>query len=244
MGTFDVCGWLIDQDPLIVAPWRDAVVEAQGFPARSEYVETFWRPILGPSSICMLRWFASVLHDGEPAPVALADLGAVLGLTHGVGRNTPVVRTLDRLVHFGVAQVAVDRLEMRTVMPPLSRRQLARLPDALVRVHGRRGGRWAEGPVDAALAAIDTARDRGLADGTWPDGAPKGDRDCSVAGCGRKVEDHQPPCKFCGRAPEHHADGDLELERAGRVRMARARHAAGQPLDELDRQVLAESAAA
>lgn len=104
--------------------------------------------------------------------------------------------------------------------------------------YGRRGGRWAEGPVDAALGAIDAARTRGLADGTWPDGTPKGDRECTVRDCGRRVEDHQPPCRYCGRSPEHHADGDLELERAGRVRMARARHSAGEPLDELDLEVL------
>ncbi len=106
--------------------------------------------------------------------------------------------------------------------------------------YGRRGGRWANAtPVDAALAAIDSARERGLADGTWPDGTPKGDRQCTVRGCGRPLEEHSPPCRFCGRAPEHHAEGDLELERAGRVRMAKARHGSDQPLDEVDLEVLA-----
>lgn len=105
--------------------------------------------------------------------------------------------------------------------------------------YGRRGGRWAQGPVGAALAAIDKARERGIANGTWPDGTPKGNRQCTVRDCGRPLEEHSPPCRFCGRPPEHHADGDLELERAGRARMARARHLAGQPLDPIDREVLA-----
>lgn len=110
--------------------------------------------------------------------------------------------------------------------------------------YGRRGGRWAQGPVDAARAAIDSARERGLADGTWPDGTPKGDRQCTVRDCGRPLEEHSPPCRFCGRAPEHHAEGDLEVERAGRVRMAAARRAAGAALDETDLEVLADSEAA
>lgn len=111
--------------------------------------------------------------------------------------------------------------------------------------YGRRGGRWAAGtPIDQALQAIDNARERGLADGTWPDGTPKGDRQCTVRDCGRRLDDHQPPCRFCGRAPEHHADGDLELERAGRARMAAARRAARSVLDDTDREVLAESEAA
>lgn len=108
--------------------------------------------------------------------------------------------------------------------------------------YGRRGGRWADGtPVDLALFEIDKARERGLADGTWPDDTPKGDRECTVKDCGRPVAEHSGPCRFCGRAPEHHADGDIELERAGRVRMARARHAAGLPLSDVDIEVLAAS---
>lgn len=109
--------------------------------------------------------------------------------------------------------------------------------------YGRRGGRWASGDrADVVLTQIDDMRSRGLADGTWPDGTPRGDRDCTV--CKRRVVDHQPPCRFCGRPPEHHADGDLVAERAGRARMARARRLAGQPLDTVDLEVLAEQDAA
>jgi len=72
--------------------------------------------------------------------------------------------------------------------------------------YGRRGGRWATGDqVDVALAAIANARAKGIADGTWPDGKRLGE------------------CEFCGRLPEAHAPGDLELERAGRARMDAAR---------------------
>lgn len=109
--------------------------------------------------------------------------------------------------------------------------------------YGRRGGRWANNtPVDAALAAIDMARSRGLSSGTWPDGVAHGKTPCKI--CGRAYVDHLPACPLCGRAPEHHGPGDLELERTGRARMAAARRAVGQSLDDIDRQVLAEQAAA
>lgn len=111
--------------------------------------------------------------------------------------------------------------------------------------YGRRGGRWATGDgADAALAYIDTARSRGLADGTWPDGTPKGNRDCTVKGCDVPVSEHQPPCPWCGRAPEHHAPGDVDAEIAGRARMAHARQRAGVSLNDLDRQALELAGAA
>lgn len=107
--------------------------------------------------------------------------------------------------------------------------------------YGRRGGRWASGEsVDVALAAIDKMRTKGLADGTWPDGTPKGDRECSA--CRRPLADHSPPCPWCGRAPEHHAPGDVDAEIAGRVRMARGREAAGVLLDHGDRMALKAAA--
>lgn len=107
--------------------------------------------------------------------------------------------------------------------------------------YGRRGGRWAEGDrAEVALAEIEKARKKGRADGSWPDGTPKGDRKCKV--CGQPIETHGPPCDFCGRAPEHHAEGDLAAEKDGRRRMAAARQAAGRPLDEVDRRVLGTAA--
>lgn len=59
---------------------------------------------------------------------------------------------------------------------------------------------------------------------------------CKV--CRRDYDDHMESCRFCGRPPEHHAAGDIELEREGRRRMAAARRASGQPLDKTDLEVL------
>lgn len=105
-------------------------------------------------------------------------------------------------------------------------------------LYGCRGGRWAatSDRADAVLAYLDTARSRGLADGTWPDGTPKGLAPCRV--CGLPRRDHQPPCRWCGRAPEHHQPGDVEAEVEGWARMARARVKAQVPLTDLDREAL------
>ncbi len=56
--------------------------------------------------------------------------------------------------------------------------------------------------------------------------------------CPRDRENHGPPCRYCGRPPEHHVGDDVEQEIAGRRRMAAARQAAGSPLNDVDREVL------
>lgn len=55
-------------------------------------------------------------------------------------------------------------------------------------------------------------------------------RVCREWGCGRMIGDHAPPCRACGRAPEHHVHGDEEREWEGKAAMAAARRAAGVPL--------------
>ncbi|MFM8908375.1 MAG: hypothetical protein ACKOIZ_12395, partial [Actinomycetota bacterium] len=44
-----------DKLNLMVVPWRDVTVESLGFAARSDYVEWFWLPVLGPSATWLLR---------------------------------------------------------------------------------------------------------------------------------------------------------------------------------------------
>jgi hypothetical protein len=63
--------------------------------------------------------------------VSLEDFAASLGLGHGTARNAPVVRTLERLVHFGLARWHDDALEVRLTVSMLSERQLRRLPPVL-----------------------------------------------------------------------------------------------------------------
>ena len=48
-----------------ILPLADPEVDGSGFDARSHYAETFWLPILGPSTLWLLRNIAQ-RFDSEP----------------------------------------------------------------------------------------------------------------------------------------------------------------------------------
>ena len=63
------------------AAWPDPIIDTLGHDPRSDYVERFWLPTLGPTSLLLLRRLASHL-DREPEGCALdvADLSQSLGV--------------------------------------------------------------------------------------------------------------------------------------------------------------------
>lgn len=119
---------------LRVLPWPDPVIDSLGHDPRSQYVETYWLGTLGPSTTWLLRRLANGL-DAEPDGFDL-DLGACareLGLGDKGGRHSPFARALARLVQFEIArwQPTTTTLDVRRRVPPLNRRQVMHLPDAL-----------------------------------------------------------------------------------------------------------------
>ena len=132
----DTTTWIAQHDPLPIIAWRDPVVEVTGFAPRSDYVETYWVAVLGPSCILAGRRFGEWLETCPAGiEIALGDLARSLGLGDGTSRNAPVIRTLGRLVSFGMATVTADALAARIAYPPLGHRQLARLPGYLAARH-------------------------------------------------------------------------------------------------------------
>lgn len=128
--------WLAVHDPLVVVALDDPVVEAAGHDPRSTYAETYWTPCLGPTAILLLRRLAGWLErspDGFPLP--LGPLARELGLGDATGRNSPVVRSLARLVEFSMAQVRGETFAIRRALPPLARRHELRLPGHLAVRH-------------------------------------------------------------------------------------------------------------
>lgn len=128
--------WITAHDPLTVVELEDPVVEAVGHDPRSVYAETYWTGCLGPTAILLLRRLASWLDaspDGFPLP--LAPLARELGLGDATGRNSPVVRSVARLVELNMAQVRGDMLAVRRALPPLARRHERRLPGHLAARH-------------------------------------------------------------------------------------------------------------
>lgn len=124
--------WIAGHDALPVVSWRDG----EGVDPRSAYVETYWLSILGPSSVLALRRMTDWLEDNPSGiVVGLEDLAQSLGLGHGTGRHAPVVRTLDRLIGFGIAQIAWDAYAVRSAVPPLTSRLANRLPAYLAERH-------------------------------------------------------------------------------------------------------------
>lgn len=126
---------------LRIEAWNDPLVDRLGHDPRSHYVETYWLPVLGPSTTWLLRRIAAGL---EAAPdgfdIDLEETARSLGLGVGAGermrRQSPFLRTLGRCIDFEMAQLRrAKTLAVRRKLPPLSRRHLVRLSPALQEQH-------------------------------------------------------------------------------------------------------------
>jgi hypothetical protein len=125
--------WFVAHPMIEIRKWVDPVNDQCGFDARHVYVETYWLPILGPSTVLAARRIADQL-DRQPAGVSidLVEFGASLGIGAGTGRNTQINRTLGRLVDFGMARISGDHLEVHTTLPAVPPRLRRRLPLSLL----------------------------------------------------------------------------------------------------------------
>ncbi len=124
---------------LRIEAYRDRLVEDHGHDPRSAYSSQYWLPILGPSSLVAARFLVDGL-DRSPAgyEVELVSFGHALGIPGGAGRNSRICRTLERLSAFGLATfhaTATPLYRVRLAWPPLTQRQLARLPAFLAELH-------------------------------------------------------------------------------------------------------------
>lgn len=142
---------------LWVEQWTDdeRSNKAVGHDLRSAYVESFWLPVLGPSSIMFLRMLATGLeHSPSGFTLDLTDAARSLGLGHRSGRNGPMMRTLDRCCSFGATRIDNGhQLVVRPTLPALSARQLARLPQALQTRHRTAA---TETPAPSGVQAVRT----------------------------------------------------------------------------------------
>ena len=109
----------------------DARVRRIGFNLTDPYVEQCWSAVLGPSSTLLLRRLPTLWIARVPAEIDAGELSRSLGLGAGVGERSRLAATLDRLVNFGLARPTPDGagLDVYRQVPPLTQRQLARLPE-------------------------------------------------------------------------------------------------------------------
>lgn len=125
-------------DHVVVAAWTDPKVDVHGFPVEGEYVEHFWVSTLGPTATLLLRRLAAIVTTHPSgATVDLPELAGGLGLVWVPGRPCPMRRAVERLVMFGAAAVRTERLVVRRSLPPLTARQIERLPAGLRAVHSQ-----------------------------------------------------------------------------------------------------------
>lgn len=121
---------------LQVSPLQDPVLAQLGFDPRSHYVEQFWLSILGPSAVLFLRRVAARLEEEpEGFELDLVEWAQELGLGTKGGKHSPMWRTLDRICRFGLASRNGPNVAFRRHMPPLTSRQIERLPAHLQRAH-------------------------------------------------------------------------------------------------------------
>jgi hypothetical protein len=109
----------------------DARVRRIGFDLTDPYVEQCWSAVIGPSATLLLRRLPTLWATGVPAEIDAGELSRSMGLGAGVGASSRLASTLERLVTFGLARLAPDRvgLDVYRQVPPLTQRQLARLPE-------------------------------------------------------------------------------------------------------------------
>ena len=128
-----------DTETIAIHPWDDEALQTTGFDPRSPYVERFWLGVIGPSTTWLLRRIAAGFDAApEGFDMALGETARALGLGDRGGRNSPFFRTLNRMVQFDLARPAgPGQIEVMRRLPPLSRRQVARLSPALQESHER-----------------------------------------------------------------------------------------------------------
>lgn len=114
---------------LHAVPHPSAPVRQAGFALDHPYLEQCWTPIVGPTSVLLLRRMPVLWREGLSVEVDPSELAASLGLGKGTGRNSALARTLDRLERYRFAQQRIPGdLEIFTEVPPVADRQLDRLP--------------------------------------------------------------------------------------------------------------------
>lgn len=128
-------------DVLVFHPTAHPVPEVHrfGFPLDHPYVEHCWAPSLGPTAVLLMRRVASLWQERTPAMVPTSDLGRMVGVGPGTGRQGALWHTLERLVRFrfGVWGDEPGEMALYSEAPPLLDRQLRRVPAQTRRTHDR-----------------------------------------------------------------------------------------------------------
>jgi hypothetical protein len=142
---------------LIRRPHTNPMVRACGIDPTDPYLELCWLPVVGPSTIALVRHVAHLTSSGAEAHIQMSDLGRQLGLgtVDLPTRNNKLVRTLGRAEQFGLAFTSVGvpgesmTFGIHNEIALLPTRLLQRLPHAARQHH--------VAAVEAANEALEAA---------------------------------------------------------------------------------------
>jgi len=113
---------------MLIIAFPDPVIEARGHRPGSPYIEKVWLSTLGPASTWMWTRLARAAASSPSTVVDMVDLAASLGLGTQLGPNGTISRTIARAVWFDAIRRSGNTLAVRTALPDLPARRLARLP--------------------------------------------------------------------------------------------------------------------
>ena len=145
---------------LHAVPHPSAPVRQAGFPLDHPYLEHCWTPVIGPSSVLLLRRCPWLWREAAPAQIRTEDLARQLGLGTGTGRNSPMWHTIERVIRFRFAAMATPgEVRVYTEVPPVPTRQLDRLPSWCRQEHERLLGQHLDGLARLSGATVTPASD-------------------------------------------------------------------------------------
>jgi hypothetical protein len=90
---------------LIRRPHPNRMVRGSGITPTDPYLEWCWLPVVGPSTVALVRHVAYLTADSGEARIPIADMSRLLGLGRVVdpsARNNKLVRTIVRAEQFGL----------------------------------------------------------------------------------------------------------------------------------------------
>ena len=128
---------------LIRRPHPNRMVRGSGITPTDPYLEWCWLPVVGPSTVALVRHVADLTADSGEARIPMSELSRLLGLGRVgdiPGRNNKLVRTIVRAEQFGlgftslgVAEGATFGIHDHVALVPA--RLLERLPEVAWQRH-------------------------------------------------------------------------------------------------------------
>ena len=122
---------------LTFEPWADPDIDRFDSKPTGAYSRMAWLPIVGPSSWLIWGTLAAHLRREPQLDWELTSLAEAHGINQGPGQHGMVRRSLRRLEHFRLLDPLEepDHYLVRLTAPPVSERQLERLPNFVGEVH-------------------------------------------------------------------------------------------------------------